>query len=278
MTTSMSLPQHQRAKKKKTSQPRHSRQDMNIPIDDTNRNPQVLTREQNLRLARLALVRRQLHHPQLGPQLGRVLIVAKVRLRRVRPRKPLHLLERLLVELEGQVEGLGDGLVGDVIVSVDLRTQGRMKKKKKEEEDGGQLLKGEVKLMGGAPSRRSYPAAGTTHATNSLDNLPLLILDNLDSPQALAAEKKKSKRQRKRPQRQERRKKKTHDTKREAPFRHVRRVRLTRQLIQFVSHRQPGNRIISHQQSKKKSAAESKGKKRTNEKTHLPSHQGPHHQ
>lgn len=90
---------------------------MHVPVHDRDGHPQVLVREDDLLGQVARLVRRQLDHAQARPEGRRVDVPVKVGLLRVRLRQLLHLVVGFLVELEGEVEGLCNGLVGDVVVS-----------------------------------------------------------------------------------------------------------------------------------------------------------------
>lgn len=72
---------------------------MHIPVDNSNGNPQVFMREDDL-LAKVArLVCWELDHAQPRPESRGVDVPVKVRLLRVWLGKLLHLLKGLLVEL-----------------------------------------------------------------------------------------------------------------------------------------------------------------------------------
>ncbi len=96
----------------------NARQNVHVAIHHRNRHPQVLLGKHKLLRQVARLVRRQLHHAQLGAQLGRVRLPRKgALLRWVRAGEALHLLKGFLVQLEWEAEGLGNGLVGDVVVA-----------------------------------------------------------------------------------------------------------------------------------------------------------------
>jgi hypothetical protein len=99
------------------TQLRHSREDVHVPVDDGDGDPGVLAREHGLLGDRARLIGGELDHAQFGAQGGRVLVPAEVGLIRVRLGELLHELKRLLVQHQRQPEGLGDGLVGDVVVT-----------------------------------------------------------------------------------------------------------------------------------------------------------------
>lgn len=90
---------------------------MNIIIDNSHRDPQLLARKEGLLGGVLGRVERQLHHAQPGAESGRVNVPAEVWLVGVGLGDLLHEVEGALVQLEGEGEGLGDGLVGYVVVS-----------------------------------------------------------------------------------------------------------------------------------------------------------------
>lgn len=90
---------------------------MNIIIDNSHRHPQLLARKEGLLGGVFGRVERQLHHAQPGAQGGRVDVPAEVWLVRVGLGDLLHKVESALVQLEGEGEGLGDGLVGYVVVA-----------------------------------------------------------------------------------------------------------------------------------------------------------------
>lgn len=95
---------------------------MDIAVDHRDWHPQLLASEEKLFLQGPGLVRREVHHAQLGAQIRRVLLPVEIGLRRVWLGKSLHLVKRFVVKLEGQIKGLGNGLIGDVIVAGQVRT------------------------------------------------------------------------------------------------------------------------------------------------------------
>lgn len=107
------------------TQPRHTGEDVHVAVDDGDRHPQLLAGEEELLRERPARVGRQLDHAQAGAQGGRVLVPVEVGLVGVRLGELLHERVRFGVENEGEIEGLGDGCVGDVVVArVGLRELG----------------------------------------------------------------------------------------------------------------------------------------------------------
>ena len=90
---------------------------MNIVIDDGHRHPELLAGKQRLLGRILARIKGQLDHPQPSAEGVRVDVPAKVGLLIMGFGDLLHQLEGSLMEFQWELEGLGNGLVGDVIVS-----------------------------------------------------------------------------------------------------------------------------------------------------------------
>ena len=105
----------------KLTQPRHAGQDVHVAVDDGDGHPQLLAWEEKLLRERPARVGRQLDHAQAGAQGGRVLVPVEVGLVGVRLGDLLHECVGLGVEDEREVEGFGDGRVGDVVVAAVVR-------------------------------------------------------------------------------------------------------------------------------------------------------------
>lgn len=74
---------------------------MNIAIHHSHGNPQVLLRKDELLVHGPLLIRWELDHAQLGFEGRRVGVPVELGLRRVRLRELLHLVECVLMELQG---------------------------------------------------------------------------------------------------------------------------------------------------------------------------------
>ncbi|KAI7080725.1 Molybdopterin binding protein [Hortaea werneckii] len=134
-------------------QSRDAGQDVDVAVDDVDGDPEVVGDEDDLVLVRQALVVGELDHAQLGAAGGRVFVPGEVGLAWVGLGEALHALVGLLVQHDGQGEGLGDGLVGDVVV-------------------------------GGADAARGHDhVVVVAHAARGLDNLGFIVGDDLDTLQ-----------------------------------------------------------------------------------------------
>lgn len=90
---------------------------MDIAVDDGDRYPQVLAREEELLGQISAGIGRHQDHPELGAQSSRVLIPVEIWLSWMRFGKLLHQPEGSLVEHQREPESLRDRAVCDVVVS-----------------------------------------------------------------------------------------------------------------------------------------------------------------
>ncbi len=99
------------------TQLRHARQDMHIAVNHGDRHPEILAREEELLCRRAGAVGGQLNHAQAGAQGRRVLVPVEIGLVGVRLGELLHESAGFLVQDQREVEGLGNRLVGDVVVA-----------------------------------------------------------------------------------------------------------------------------------------------------------------
>ena len=91
---------------------------MDVVVDDGHGHPELLAGKDDLLGGVFGRVERELHHAQPGAEGGRVDVPAEVWLVGVGLGDLLHEVQGALMQLEGEGKGLGDGLVGDVVVSV----------------------------------------------------------------------------------------------------------------------------------------------------------------
>lgn len=175
---------------------------MHIPVHNRDGNPHVLLRKDELLAQRARLVRREVDHAQPGPERRRIDVPVKVGLLGVRLGELLHLVVGFLVELQGEPEGLGDGLVGDVVVSVrSLRDICEMGEGTADWGEGVFLTLGRCLRCGLSLWRlvRNENVAGlvmlsspgddkvvaAAHAAHSFHDFTLIVFDDFDPLQAL---------------------------------------------------------------------------------------------